>query len=135
MHSFIISHFYSNKNNNVNIDTNSKDESKNDSNINIKNSIIENISNKDIQLNILDLGSGPGVIALILAEKYPNSNIIGVDISDNQIKYAKLLSKQRKLDKNSQFFVGGAETLCKDLGNKYLNHFDIVICGQCWCVQ
>ena len=129
LHAFISSHFYSNTSN-----TNgTNDESKSDFKTNDAKATV-NVPEKDVKLKILDLGSGPGVISLILAEKYPNSMITGVDISENQIKYAKILSQKRKLDKNSEFFVGGAETIRKDIGNKYSNYFDIVICGQCWYV-
>lgn len=40
--------------------------------------------------NILDLGTGCGIISLILAQRFPESKIIGIDCDEASIKEAKL---------------------------------------------
>ncbi len=53
-------------------------------------------NNEKKQLNILDLGCGPGLYAEKLAKK--GHNVTGVDFSENSIKYAKKEAKKKKLD-------------------------------------
>lgn len=89
---------------------------------------------ENIRLKILDLGSGPGIISLELAKRYPNCKIFGIDISENQIKYAQIEAKKHNLSKNTKFYVGSAENVCSILGPQHFNSFDMVICGQCWYV-
>jgi len=48
------------------------------------------------QLNILDLGCGPGLYAEIFASA--GHNVTGVDISKNSIEYANKSAKDKKLD-------------------------------------
>ncbi len=57
----------------------------------IKKKAILNIKNDDYKtsLKILDLCTGTGDIAIIFKELYPNSQIIGVDFSDNMLKIAQ----------------------------------------------
>ncbi|MFA5573917.1 MAG: methyltransferase [Brumimicrobium sp.] len=40
--------------------------------------------------NILDVGTGTGVIALMLAQKFPTSKVIGLDIDSHAVKTANL---------------------------------------------
>ena len=58
--------------------------------------ILANSENK--QLNILDLGCGPGLYSEKLAEK--GHNVTGVDFSANSIEYAKKTAKNKKLKIN-----------------------------------
>ena len=39
--------------------------------------------------SILDVGCGGGMMISILAEKYPKSMIVGMDISETSVKYAR----------------------------------------------
>ena len=39
-------------------------------------------------LNILDIGTGTGLIALMMAQRFPNSKVVGIDIDENAIKDA-----------------------------------------------
>ena len=48
-----------------------------------------NIPDKE-EITILDLGVGTGQTALCLFEKYPNLNLVGVDISPKMIQQAKV---------------------------------------------
>lgn len=55
----------------------------------------------DVQ-KCLDLGCGTGDIALLLAEKYPQADIIGLDISRDMIEYAR----KKKANENVEFVLG-----------------------------
>ena len=73
----------------------------------------------------LDLATGPGTIALELAER--GGHVVGIDISPEQIATARRVAKQRNLDGNVQFRVGEAEDTGLDADS-----FDLVTAGQCW---
>lgn len=67
---------------------------------------------------ILDVGSGTGTLVDILAEKYPEAEVVGVDIAPGMIDFAT--SKVRR--KNARFLVGDGESLpFKD------KEFDLVV--------
>jgi len=38
--------------------------------------------------NILDIGTGTGIIALMMAQRYPNAYIVGIDIDEDAVKQA-----------------------------------------------
>ena len=76
-----------------------------------KNEIIRHISNGKM---ILDLACGTGILTRKIAEKFPNSKIIGVDITESYLELAKknsasynnityILHDAEKLDLNSKF--------------------------------
>src|SRR5690348_6391598 len=54
--------------------------------------------------DVLDIASGPGGWALELADRNPQINVVGIDISQSMIEYARALAKAQKL-KNIEFFV------------------------------
>jgi len=78
---------------------------------------------------ILDVGSGPGLLALVLAEKHPDAEIIGIDYSPKQVRTAnRLLSRGRV--HNCSFQVGNAVDLPFEGGS-----FDVVVSTwsiSCW---
>lgn len=43
-------------------------------------------------VDILDAGSGPGVITFLLATKYPNARITGIDISSEEVNNCKTIA-------------------------------------------
>ncbi len=57
---------------------------------------------KDSKNNILDLGTGSGVIAIAIASERPLAKITATDISDKALKIAKLNAKSHKI-KNITF--------------------------------
>lgn len=68
-------------------------------------------------LNILDLGCGPGLYAERLAES--GHHVTGVDFSENSIEYASNQAKIKKLD---------IDYICRDyLTIDYINKFDLVL--------
>jgi len=78
---------------------------------------------------ILDVGSGPGLLALVLAEKYPDAEVVGVDYSPKQVRTAdNLLSNSRVY--NCSFEVGNAVDLPFEDDS-----FDVVVSTwsiSCW---
>ena len=81
----------------------------------ITNWILERTDNP--KMKILDLGCGPGLYAELLAQQ--GHSIIGVDYSENSIKYASGQAKEKNLD---------IEYLNKNyLDLDFENQFDLVI--------
>jgi SAM-dependent methyltransferase len=73
----------------------------------------------------IDLGTGPGTIALELGAL--GSSVVGLDVSPEQVATARRVSKERKLEARVQFRVASAESTGLEAGA-----FDLVIAGQCW---
>ena len=63
---------------------------------------IERIKNGD---NVLDVGCGNGSVAISIAKKVPDSEIIGIDIDRNNIEFAKEKLKENNL-RNLTFIHG-----------------------------
>ena len=73
----------------------------------------------------LDLGTGPGIVALELAKC--GAEVVGVDRSQEQIATAQRRAADAGLDSRARFVVGLAEeTGFAD------ESFDLVTAGQCW---
>lgn len=73
----------------------------------------------------LDLGTGPGQVALELAAR--GASVVGLDISENQIAAARELTSQRGLAAECRFDVARAEeTGMPDAS------VDLVTAGTCW---
>ena len=65
-------------------------------------------------LRALDLGTGTGVVALALAERYPEAEIVGIDLSPRMIEEARG-KVSPELDGRVSFEVGDASALsCPD---------------------
>ncbi len=73
----------------------------------------------------LDLGTGPGVVALELARR--GANVIGIDISRNQIDAARHLAADRGLSERARFLISRVEEI-----HLPDNSFDLATAGQCW---
>lgn len=59
--------------------------------------VLNDISNKNTKLNILDLGTGTGAIALALASELSKSHIVAVDFSHKALDVAKRNAKENKI--------------------------------------
>ncbi|MEW6553491.1 MAG: class I SAM-dependent methyltransferase [Actinomycetota bacterium] len=78
---------------------------------------------------ILDIGSGPGLVTLLLAERYPQAQVVGVDFSPRQVRAANRLLSREAIG-NCSFEVGNAVDLSLDDGS-----FDVVVSTfsiSCW---
>ena len=74
---------------------------------------------------VLDLGTGPGIMALPLAER--GAHVIGTDISANQIAAAEALANERGLSDRCSFEVSPAEQ------SRFADaSFDMITAGQSW---
>lgn len=80
------------------------------------------IRNKN-SLNILELGTGSGIIAVSLAKEIKHLSIIATDISLEALKLARENAQLHKEDKNVYFFVCRFLQAIKIKGN----HFDFII--------
>jgi len=70
---------------------------------------------------VLDLGTGTGVVALALAERYPEAEVVGVDLSPGMIEEARR-KLSAELAGRVRFEVGDASSLdCPD------GDFDLVV--------
>ena len=70
---------------------------------------------------ILDLGTGTGVVALALAERYPEAEVVGIDLSPAMVEEARL-KLSLELAGRVGFEVGDASALaCPD------DEFDLVV--------
>jgi len=69
---------------------------------------------------LLSVGCGTGTLEISLAQKYPQSKITGLDISQKMVKRAKSKSVEMP---NVEFFEGDSENL--QFGNE---SFDYVLC-------
>ena len=63
---------------------------------------------------VLDLGTGTGVVALALAERYPEAEVVGIDLSPGMIEEARG-KLPPELARRVRFEVGDASALaCRD---------------------
>ncbi|MFZ3588938.1 class I SAM-dependent methyltransferase [Bacillus sp. DJP31] len=76
-------------------------------NENLWKEILEDIYLADKKLEVLDVGTGPGVVAIILAEL--GHNVTGLDLSQSMLDIAKDIATQRGIHCN--FVRGDAEAL------------------------
>lgn len=88
----------------------------------IYDSILKYVDKKD--KIILDAGCGDGILSILIAKKYPQSNIVALDISIPNLERAKKLALDNQLT-NIKFIQGNAENL--PFKN---NYFDLVISSQ-----
>ena len=64
--------------------------------------------------HVLDLGTGTGVVAIALAERYPEAEVVGIDISPGMIEEARRKLPAELADR-VRFEVGDASALdCSD---------------------
>ncbi|RJP32252.1 MAG: class I SAM-dependent methyltransferase [Actinobacteria bacterium] len=78
---------------------------------------------------ILDVGSGPGLVTLLLAEAYPLAQVTGIDHSPRQVRAANRMLSREPIS-NCGFEVGNAVDLPYAEGS-----FDVVVSTfslSCW---
>ena len=79
----------------------------------------DSLNKKNIKL--LDIGTGNGILPILLSDNDFVSELIGIDIQEENIERAKKALKLNKIEKNIQF-------KCMDIKEyKNSNYFDIII--------
>lgn len=73
----------------------------------------------------LDLGCGPGAIALLLARRAPRLSVLGVDAAPRMIAEARRAARDAGLDAKVRFVVGDSKRLGLASGR-----FDLVLCNS-----
>lgn len=84
--------------------------------------VLDNIKDRDV---ILDVGCGNGFSTCQIAKKFPDSTVIGIDLSATMIKEAN-----KHALANTEFHVGDVLSLSR---NRHLsrNHYSIVLSTRC----
>ena len=75
----------------------------------------------DQMVNVLDIGTGSGCIAISLKKAHPEWHVTGIDISPNAIEVAKENARRNKVDVNFQ-----VADIFSDQMTKYLNKWYMV---------
>jgi len=85
--------------------------------------MVQLIDISDKNVNILDLSTGTGSIAIELGKKFPSANIIGVDISEEMLNIARAKTEEEGL-KNIVYQLQDVENLKLDDMK-----FELITCG------
>lgn len=84
---------------------------------------LTNIFEKDAELDVLDIGTGSGILAISIAKLFPKSHIIATDISQAAIdvasKNAELNSVNDRVEFINNDILSGLD--------EFLNRFDLVV--------
>ena len=78
------------------------------------------IYSKDVQLQVLDIGTGSGCILLSILKERPNFYGTGIDISKKSINVSKLNAKQLNLTSRVKFFHSSVD-------NFKIGKYDIIV--------
>jgi len=80
-------------------------------------------SHSDAPKAILDIGSGTGLLALMLAQRYPNSQITTIEIEENAFKQAQENSQRSIFSKQINLVYQSAQ----DFSDRSLEKFDMIV--------
>lgn len=81
------------------------------------------LANHPCPLNLLDIGCGSGLLSLMVAQRYPNISICGVDIIDSVVENAKYNLSNSPFSNSFQIINGDY------LNTLFENTFDLIICN------
>lgn len=70
---------------------------------------------------VLDAGSGPGVITFMLAERYPGARVTGVDMVEEEISASRAIAERARVT-NTSFETADITAL------PFQNRFDLIVC-------
>ncbi|QOY52866.1 peptide chain release factor N(5)-glutamine methyltransferase [Candidatus Sulfurimonas baltica] len=68
--------------------------------------VIKNVSDKNAKITFAEVGVGSGIISIMLAKIFPNSNIIAVDISQEALDIAEINIKKFELQDRIELRLG-----------------------------
>lgn len=74
-------------------------------------------------IKVADIGCGHGVSTMIMAENYPNSTFIGIDLHPGSIEHASRIAKEKGIS-NIRFEVGDATEI-------HSTGYDFITCFDC----
>jgi ubiquinone/menaquinone biosynthesis C-methylase UbiE len=77
----------------------------------LRRRILSELKKYNPEGKLVDLGCGSGNLLVLISKKYPNLELIGVDISSEILELAKLKTQENELIDNVDFRVGGADNL------------------------
>lgn len=77
---------------------------------------------------ILDIGTGTGLIALMMAQRYPNAEIIGIDIDADACT-------QAKENVNNSPFFNCINIVNNDISDYHSDPFDAIVCNPPYFVD
>merc|ERR1719209_1762827 len=60
---------------------------------------------------ILDIGTGPGFSAIVLAEMFPEAEVIAIDLAAPYIRFARKWAEMRRLESETFDFINYAYVL------------------------
>jgi release factor glutamine methyltransferase len=82
--------------------------------------VASEVGDQTSEIRIVDVGTGSGIIALSLAAKFPNSEILAADISDDALTLARENAARLKLTERVRFQKG-------DLLESLPERFDLIV--------
>ncbi|HBN06551.1 MAG TPA: hypothetical protein DD434_12300 [Bacteroidales bacterium] len=85
--------------------------------------LLSSLTPKISPQNILDIGTGCGIIALCLAQKYTNATILAIDIDQNSILEAKENFRNSKYSER----INAKEIDIKDIAKSNTKKFDLIV--------
>jgi SAM-dependent methyltransferase len=77
----------------------------------------------DSGIRIADVGCGSGSAVILMAQAYPNSQVVGFDISADSVAVA---TERARAISNATFEVAGAETIPTEPGFDFITTFDVI---------
>lgn len=84
-----------------------------------------NVLNQDGFFSVLDIGCGTGLISLMLAQRYPNIHITGIDIDPQAISQAKTNAALSPWSNQMLFITKDAVSFATQYSTK--KHFDTIV--------
>ncbi|GHO89723.1 class I SAM-dependent methyltransferase [Dictyobacter formicarum] len=85
--------------------------------------VIEDLASLQLyEGKVLDVGTGPGVLARDIAHSFPRLQVYGIDLSTDMIRLARERTRQEQIKERVQFDIGDVRQL------PYPDHsFDVVV--------
>ncbi|MFX0008204.1 MAG: class I SAM-dependent methyltransferase [Promethearchaeota archaeon] len=77
----------------------------------LRRRILSELKKYNPEGKLVDLGCGSGNLLVLISKKYPNLELIGVDISSEILELARLKTQDNELTGNVDFKVGSADNL------------------------